>query len=972
MTEYLIYLMMLMLVSSSGSDWGIGEHQNIPPKSGVVVFEPDYQDVVIGPVRDRVGPNRLVSDDDNHRPQNEAYIIVNPSDPNHILGGCNDYRGGDASAGYYVSFNGGRNWEDDLLPDLDDFDAAGNPSVCMNREGHAWFCGIHFNRNSDHGGIFVHHSEDGGRNWEGPTYVIVHHRDEFNPPFEDKPIINIDNTSGEYDGNLYVSWTRFGTGQIYFSRSTDSGENWTDPMRIYAGRGQGSFPVVMTNGSLCVIWIDYSDDRMIGRYSDDGGESFGDIFVISDAFRLPRYLNNRDVRVNSIPSVAVDHSDGEHRDRIYVAWADIRSDDPDILMVWSDDGEEWTDPIRLNDDEFQNGLDQFFPWLAVDPATGMLNAVWYDRRLDDDNILMDVFGVRWDGNGDLPENERITSESFNPRGGSFNGRFIGDEIGVAALAGRAHPAWSDMRNDNQDIYWSVFTGDIYFEPVDGEREHNFALEHITINGEPPEQFDEVAVFDADEHVVGALILEGEGPWEFTATGDWVESHNYGYMHWKVWDCSEGLELTAAILPLEGDQVLTDEGETTLELVAPLPDRQEIPLQARFNIFSTGLYPVNIDPWKVVMPIEDVTDLMSDEDGRFLTFGWNFTNMIPFNPFEGYMIKVTEDAMLAIEGIRLDPQNPVPISPCWNIIAYLPDYELDPWVAFDGIIDDISLVKDEDGRFLSPRWEFSNMLPLTPGEGYQLKCCAENQIELVYPEADERIAKKPVCSEPVHFTRSLDALSNMSILILDIYGANVEAGEIAALTPDGDVCGVTVIEGSSPYGLAVWKHEENKRIFHHEEHKDKTNLRALRVFRGERSSFLREPLQFQYWNPETDREYNLKYTVVEGEPVFEPEGFAVLELAVESTDKPNTPMLSSVSPNPFNSISHVTVTIPERSWSLLSLYDLNGRLVINLHAGMLEAGAHRVPIDGVNLVSGLYLLRLSAMGQNANQRMVVIK
>ncbi|MDP8228381.1 MAG: sialidase family protein [Candidatus Electryoneaceae bacterium] len=728
-------LLCLLCFFSANAVQQFNYDNSIPRRSGVTQFTYNV-DTLWAPVRDRVGPNRQVSDIDGRRPQNETSVTINPDNRLHILGGCNDYRGDDASCGYYVSFDGGRTWEDGLIPGLDQFDAAGNPSVTIDNRGRTYFCGIHFNRDNDNGGIFVSRSDDGGRNWDDPIWVIVH-PDEQRPPFEDKPYIGVDNTGGDYDGHLYVSWTRFGTGQIYFSRSTDAGRNWTDPLQLTDRRGQGSLPVVGIDGELYVIWKDYTDDRIIGRLSDDGGQSFGDIFVVAETDRIPRYIDPTGLRVNSIPSVAIDHSDGDHRNRIYVAWADDRSGDADILMVWSDDGgENWTEPLRLNDDEEENGLDQFLPWLAVDPVTGVLYAVWYDRRGDDDNLLMDLYGLRWDGFDDPPENEIVSSESIDPRIGGFDGRFIGDNNGIAALGGQAHPAWSDTRNNDQDIYWAPFEGDNHFALIDGDNEHFFTIEEFLINGEPPEEGDEITVTDYTRQAIGVVIIEGDPPYEFTASGDWqdrnkLNRNRVSYMYWQVWDASESEEFVGAPLVLEGDRWLTDDGETSMELYAPPPDQQEIELHRGWNIISTGIVPTSIDHRDFWDPVFDVALIIKCETGRFMAPQANgFSNLGPFASLEAFKVRVSEDVVLVVEGVQIDPQFPVPLDRGWNLVAYLPDYNLDPWEGFDSILDDLILAKNERGQFLAPSVPFSNMDDLQPGQGYMLK--VDQDCELIYP------------------------------------------------------------------------------------------------------------------------------------------------------------------------------------------------------------------------------------------------
>src|SRR5436309_3221865 len=65
-----------------------------------------------------------LSCDGNTDPDNETPIVVDPTDPNHLLAGSNDYhifiKGSSITArvptGFFVSFDGGRNWTDGQIP----------------------------------------------------------------------------------------------------------------------------------------------------------------------------------------------------------------------------------------------------------------------------------------------------------------------------------------------------------------------------------------------------------------------------------------------------------------------------------------------------------------------------------------------------------------------------------------------------------------------------------------------------------------------------------------------------------------------------------------------------------------------------------------------------------------------------------------------------------------------------------------
>lgn len=956
MKNTLLFLILITFSQSKADSRAIWDNTPIPPRSGVVEF--DYSSSnIIGPARDRVGTNLMVSDDPEHHHQNEAWMFVNPANSDHIIGGCNDYRGGDATCGWFVSFDGGESWDDGVIEGLDEFERAGDPSVVLNRDGVAWFSGIHYTRDSDDGGIFCSRSDDGGSTWEEPVWVVVH-RDEFNAPFEDKPFLAIDNTGGENDGCLYIVWVRFGTGQIYFSKSSDGGDEWTQPLRLYAGRGHGPLPSVGINGELYIIWKDYSRDRMVGVKSEDAGDNFGELLIIAETDALPRVLAPTNFRVNSLPTVAIDHSEEENSGRIYVAWADHRSGDADIMLSWSDDeAENWTEPERVNNDETENGLDQFFPWFCVDPSDGVLYGMWYDRRRDEENIFLDLYGCRWSDFDNDNDNFRISSVSFDPRIG-FEGQFIGDYNGIAALDGRAFPGWCDSRNENQDIFVAQINNESHFQLAEGNQDHRFIVNSIMINDDEPEINDELAVLDSDDNVVGVIKIDQDIERELVVTGDWVRVRSNQFQHWSIWDDSEQEEIDAVAVPVGGDRTLTHDGRSVVEIVAPPPHSIEIALNESWNLISIPFYTVSLDPWVLFNPIRDNIFLVRDESGKFLTYDWNYSNMLAFNPFEGYYVKTNSADTLTIAGFRLDSQTPVPIDPGWNIISYLPDYTLDPWMAFDTIIDELIIAKDINGRFLLPEHGYSNMGLLLPGQGYQVKIAADQMIELVYPEEDEDQVYVAQVNKPVYFPPPDWADANMSVLISDfvISGNTNLAGTITASLTEGKICGKVSTETSPPWGMAVWGNSNQFNIdVKHNSVED-----------------LAQEITFTFQESNSGDSYQLKSENHQGGIYFKQDDIVLASLSqVEAvSDHPFSSF--KVSPNPVNSTAALSISMRKTTPVELDIYDLKGRLISRIYSGDLSTGTHYFSLGTDNLSSGLYFIELRHNEFSSRQNFVVIK
>ena len=92
----------------------------------------------------------------------------------------------------------------------------------------------------------------------------------------------------------------------------------------------------------------------------------------------------------------------------------------------------------------------------------------------------------------------------------------------------------------------------------------------------------------------------------------------------------------------------------------------------------------------------------------------------------------------------------------------------------------------------------------------------------------------------------------------------------------------------------------------------------------------------------------------------------------STAYGNTPVLSSVSPNPFNPVTRITYWIPQGAHVKLAIYDVAGRLIESLVNGEKERGEHTVSWRADGLPSGVYFCRLEVGDFFQNRKVMLIK
>jgi hypothetical protein len=420
---------------------------------------------------------------------NEPSICVDPNNPNRMSIGWRQFDSVTSNfrqAGFAYTTNGGTRW---IAPGvLQNNVFRSDPVLNADTAGRFFYLSLLQNFFVD-----LWRSITGGQSWTaiGPA------------DGGDKQWFTIDNTNSSGHGFQYQCWSTDGNnfGGRQFTRSTDGGSTWMNPINIPNSPRWGTLDVD-SNGNLfiggvnldtgriwCVRSTNAKNGAVVPTFDQSTAVNLGGDIVFGEPI-------NPEGLVGQI-FLAVDRTGTSTNNNIYML-ASVQpigfTTGSDVMFARSTDGgRTFSAPRRINDDPINHAKWHWFGTLSVAP-TGRIDAVWYDTRNSPNNVSSQLFySYSIDGGNTWARNVAV-SNPFDPFIGYPNQFKLGDYITVVSNNASANVAYAATFNGEEDIYY------VRIRP-------STALPQASLGNISTRSF-----VQTGEHVmIGGFIVQGTGP-----------------------------------------------------------------------------------------------------------------------------------------------------------------------------------------------------------------------------------------------------------------------------------------------------------------------------------------------------------------------------------------------------------------------------------------------------------------------------
>jgi hypothetical protein len=516
--------------------------------------------------------------------------------------------------------------------------------------------------------------------------------------------------------------------------------------------------------------------------------------------------------------------------------------------------------------------------------------------------------------------------------------------------------------------------------------YGILLDRVTLDGQSLRSNDEIGVFTPAGKCVGAAVVNGSWPLGLTAWQDDSQTPEIdGYqpgeeMFFRVWKAggNNTPDYAAKASYTTGNGTF---GFGVFSEIAHLESFSTalftLALRPGWNWISMNVEPPSLAIDQILAPLQKLQMAQDCAGNTYLPGGANAIGNIDIR--RGYKLRLAAAETLSVRGKSVAASTPIILPKSWSCIAYLPTRALACETALASLSANLSIVKDDSGRFYIPG-KINTLGKMQAGRGYEINMIAADT--LIYPTAsqiNEPVKIVPVFKTlpPAHFRLVRARGESFSIVVnsVAVDGRALAPGdEIGVFTPSGLQVGAGVWNGAGgPLPIAAWQDEASTEI-----------IDGYR--RGEK-------IIFKLWQAGAERELELSAAYESGNGVFGETPFAVVALQGEAVPKDFS--LAQNYPNPFwsaatsrfvadaaprgagNPETKIKFALPRHSRVKITIYNIVGQAVRTLVDEVLASGYHEARWDGANnlgapVASGVYIYRMEAGDFRAQKRLLYLR
>ena len=386
--------------------------------------------------------------------------------------------------------------------------------------------------------------------------------------------------------------------------------------------------------------------------------------------------------------------------------------------------------------------------------------------------------------------------------------------------------------------------------------------------------------------------------------------------------------------------------------------QEIDLREGWGMNSARVRPYDRDLIEVYSDVVDGLIIAKDNNGNAYLPEFGFNGIGDWDFFQGYQYKMSDPYTLTVRGSRVIPElNEMTLEEGWNMMSYLREDAADIAVTMEPFVDDIIIVKDENGEAYIPEWSFNGIGNFNQGIGYQVKTLNETTFTFAPNNDGLRLEQNNhaiIAQNTKRFARPVNTGSNHTVLVLEsAWEEDIREGdELAAYYKDGNMVGSVALQ-QGHNSIAVWGDDEYTE--------EKEGLETGEVF------------SLVLYKQATDEMITLKVSDFErGSNAFIKDGMTVIAgFEQEALITQEMELFQNV-PNPVRSNTEIGFFLPEDTKATITLTNSIGQEVVTLTEMDYERGYHSVNLEREALSSGMYFYSLKTPVKTLTKQLTIIE